>query len=165
MSAIFSSWRFQSIVDALGDSLNLQRRGITGRRIGDAIADIIAYSIIVQVDKGLDPQGGRLPKLSRSWLLWKFLHGKNLALLHENDLMMEFRQVRGMVVISKDAMTMFYGVTPHEIEKASWTQEGQPGHRPPREFYDINKDGWNKVDQYCDAEIDAQIMSLGATRI
>ena len=180
MSAIFSSWRFQSIVHILYESLNLQRRGITGRSVGDVIADIIAYSIIVQVDKGLNPDGQRLPKLSRSWLVWKMLHGKNPALLHEDDLMMDFRQVRGMVVISKDKMSMFYGITPAEIDKAFWTQEGAVGggvyrvvgqgsitgwHRPPREFFGINRDGWNKVDEYCDKEIDAVIMGLNAKRL
>ncbi len=171
MSAIFSSWRFQHVVNVLGDSLNLQRRGIAGQPLGQIIADIIAYSIVRQVDKGLNPQGQRLPKLSKSWLAWKVRHGKNPALLHEDNLMMDFRQVRGMVIVSKDAMSMFYGITPGEADKAFWTHEGarshgMPGlfgwHRPPREFYDINKEGWDGVDRYCDAEIDAVIMGLGA---
>lgn len=170
MSAIFSSWRFQHVVNVLGDSLNLQRRGFTGRSVGDVIADIIAYSIVAQVDKGLDPQDRRLPPLSRSWLVWKTMHGKNPAILHEDDLMMAFREVRGMVVVSKDAMSMFYGISPAEIDKAFWAHEGARGHgmpglfgwhRPPREFFDINRDGWNKVDQYLDAEIDSVIIGLG----
>lgn len=98
------------------------------------------------------------------------MHGKNPAILHEDDLMMAFREVRGMVVVSKDAMSMFYGISPAEIDKAFWAHEGARGHgmpglfgwhRPPREFFDINRDGWNKVDQYLDAEIDSVIIGLG----
>ncbi len=143
----------------------------SGKRLGDAIAAIIAWGIIRQVDMGLEPDGYRLAPLNQKYLRWKILHGKNPALLHKDNEMMKFNEVRGLVVVSSNSMSMFYGIDWDCIEKASWTHEGKLATgstqwlaRPPRPFYDINKVTWDDIDCYLDNEMDSAIMSMGAVR-
>lgn len=175
--------KVKRIQDRLIHCLDMQRSGTRNKAIGDALADIIATSIVRQVDVGKQPDGQRLAPLSRRWLLWKMTHGKNSAILHEDDHMMDLKQVKGIVVISKDAMTMFYGLDADAWAKAQYAEEGQinsrgvlhglAGHkvprsgwnRPPRPFFDLNANTWDRIDDYLDAEIDAEIMGLGARRI
>lgn len=178
--SILNHWRYRHILATLEDSLNLQRRASRGRTIGDQIANIIAYGIIINTNKGRDPDGKRLAPLSKRYLRWKIRHGFNPAILHQTDHMMSFQQVKGIVVISKDAMTMFYGLDPWAQKKAEYAHEGKVGgksgrtgvmamfsnlwDRPPREFYGIDKETDKDIEAFCDKEIDALIMSLGATR-
>jgi hypothetical protein len=136
MSSIQNSWMYKNLLDDLLHALDLQRQGVHGKRIGDRIADMIAEGIIRWSDAGKQPDGSRLAPLSRKYLLWKVLHGKNPAILHKEDKMMQFAQVKGVVIVASDRMSMFYGIDPDCIDKAYWTQEGRTnrGHGMPALF-------------------------------
>jgi hypothetical protein len=161
--SILNHWRYRSILNHMEGAMNLQRRSSRGGSLGDKIATLIAYGIILNTNKGKDTDGRRLAPLKPKYLRWKIRNGFNSAILYMTNQMMGFSQVKGIVVVSRDAMTMFYGIDPFAQAKAEYAHEGNKG-RPKREFYGIDKETDKDIEAFCDHEIDALIMSLGARR-
>lgn len=166
VTAFLPRWTFGWLAGELGRALEMDARVYQGRTFGDALAAAIAASIVDQAMREKDPDGKVHKRLSPRYAAWKARHGKMLTINFMDDKMLDTRELKGIVAVSKDRMTMTYGVTEAARNKATWAHEGnRKRNRPKRPFYGIDKDGWKFVDAMCDARIDQHIQSLGARHV
>lgn len=145
----------------LGQTLNLRRRLPGGRRLGDELLDTAGLSIAHRtVDQQKGPDGATLPPLREAYRRWKRRHGYSPKTLVRTGGMTDPVQVSGQHTVTSTTATMEAGLDEATKEKVEYAEEGH-GNRPPRHWYDLDKEGEKEVDDLIDGVIDQQIKAMG----
>lgn len=134
-------------LSGLAQAMNFRRRPGGYRTLGDTIARTTAETIIERtVGRQQTPSGAPLAKLKPSTVSRKRRLGLDPRILVATHKMMEYHQVLGRVVVTRNVVVMSAGLDEDVRQKVAWATEGSVKRkRKKRPFYELGADGEKEV--------------------
>ncbi len=112
-----------------------------GRNLGEVAAELVAVGVYNRSVNGqTDASGAPWQPLSPKYLAWKAANGYSTRKNIKTGRMLSLEEIRGQVKVTKNFVTITYGLSNETRLLAEWATEGQSRtNRPPRPFFDMDE--------------------------
>jgi hypothetical protein len=150
----------RAVIEGLASAWDLRGPG-RFKSLGDDARDVIAQGIIDRtVLQQLQPDGQPLHPLAESTIARKERRGYPTIISVEEGDMMSLDEVRGVGGMERYSMSIIYGTTGENQQKAEWFQEGT-ATQPPRPFFDLDDRIGGEIDTLFEDVLERRIGELG----